>query len=54
MGIFKSIVKTAGYGGDKVCKYCGEKKTVMSTAACDKGPSGKPKPHVWVDPATLR
>jgi hypothetical protein len=44
MGIFKKVVKAAGYGGDQVCKYCGEKKTVLSAYTC----KGTTRTHKWI------
>lgn len=45
MGLFKKATKAAGYGGTKECKYCGQKKTIMSSYGCDASPTRK---HVWV------
>jgi hypothetical protein len=44
MGIFKKAVKLAGYSGDQVCKFCGEKKTLLSTAVC----KGTVRKHKWI------
>lgn len=32
------------FGGDKVCKNCGQKKSILSSYTCP----GTSKPHVWV------
>ncbi|MGE0568928.1 MAG: hypothetical protein AB7O73_13380 [Bacteroidia bacterium] len=48
MGLFNKIVGAAGYGGNQMCKYCKEKKTVMSTYACSKGINSG-QPHKWID-----
>lgn len=46
MGIFKKVIKLAT-GGDQVCKYCGQKKSLMSTDVCRSG-ERQLKKHVWV------
>lgn len=46
MGIFKKVVKLAT-GEDQVCKYCGQKKTLLSTEVCLSG-ERKLSSHVWV------
>ena len=47
MGIFKKVVKLAGYGGSQECKFCGKTRNVASSGTC-MAREGKPKPHVWV------
>jgi|GEM_PF-1583825 len=47
MGLFKKVVKLAGYGGSQECKFCGRTRGVMSSDTCSAR-EGKPKPHVWV------
>ena len=46
MGIFKKVVKLAT-GGDQVCKYCGQKKSLMSSDVCRSG-ERQLKKHVWI------
>lgn len=40
----ETLSKKGLLGGKKVCKNCGQTKTLLSTYTCP----GTTKPHVWV------
>lgn len=48
MGLFDKLTGSGDTDG-KVCKYCGQKKTLMSSFACSPG-----QQHKWVDPKELK
>jgi hypothetical protein len=47
MGIFKKVIRLAGYGGSQECKFCGKTRSVASSSTC-MSREGRSKPHIWL------